>query len=52
MLTDKPEGKYQVTYVGKEMARTLSRASFADFMLKQAGDRQYIHKAPVISDAL
>jgi putative NADH-flavin reductase len=50
MLTDKPEGKYQVTYVGKEMARTLSRAGFADFILKQAEDRQYIRKAPVISD--
>ncbi len=51
MLTDEPPGKYKVTYVGKEMYRTLSRASYADFILKQATDTQYIRLAPAISDA-
>ena len=49
-LVDDPEGVYQITYVGKEMNSTLSRASFAEFILKQATDTEYIRKAPVLSD--
>ena len=49
-LVDDPEGGYQVTYVGKEMNSSLSRASYAEFILKQATDGEYIHKAPVLSD--
>ena len=49
-LVDEPEGAYQTTYVGRDMGTTLSRASFAEFMLKQATDTEFIHKAPVLSD--
>ncbi|MDX1435692.1 MAG: NAD(P)H-binding protein [Anaerolineales bacterium] len=51
MLTGDPEGPVQVTYVGKEMGRQLSRASYAQFILNQAEDTRYIHQAPVISSA-
>lgn len=50
MLTDAPGGEYQITYVGKGMARTLSRANYADFILEQATNMDFIRKAPVISD--
>jgi putative NADH-flavin reductase len=49
-LVDEPEGAYQVTYVGKEMNSSLSRASYAEFIFKQATDREYVRKAPVLSD--
>ena len=49
-LTDEPEGAYQATYVGKEMNSTLSRGSFAEFILRQTTETEYIRKAPVLSD--
>ena len=51
VLTDTAAtGRYRVGYVGKEMGRTLSRADFADFILKQVTDTTYLRKAPVVSD--
>ena len=51
MLTDEPgSGKYRVGYVNKEMSRTLSRENFADFMIKQLGSNEWLHKMPAISD--
>jgi putative NADH-flavin reductase len=44
-------GKVKVGYMGKkEVGLKISRASIADFMLKQVQDTKYIGKAPVISN--
>jgi putative NADH-flavin reductase len=51
MLTDQPGGAYWVGYVGKEMGRTLSRATLARFMLAQITDKRYVHQAPVVTDS-
>ncbi len=49
-LTEGPKrGSYRVGYVGKGTGATISRADLADFMLKQATDDTYVHKAPVVS---
>lgn len=49
-LVDEPKGAYQTTYVGREMGTTLSRASFAEFILKQVKATEFVRKAPVVSD--
>jgi putative NADH-flavin reductase len=52
MLTDEPgSGKYRVGYVSSEMGRTLSRANFADFMVKQLESNAWLYKMPAVSDA-
>ena len=43
-------GKYRVGYVGKGTGNRITRADLADFMLKQAQDRRYVHDAPVVSN--
>lgn len=51
MLTDDPAtGQLKVGVVGKGMGPRISRADMADFMLKQAASREYIGKAPAISN--
>lgn len=51
MLTDGAHtGKYRVGYVNSEMGRQLSRANFADYMLKAAVEGQNIREMPAISD--
>ncbi|MBD3316865.1 MAG: NAD(P)H-binding protein [Chitinivibrionales bacterium] len=42
-------GKYRVGYVGKNSGSKISRADVADFMLKEARERNYIGKLPMIS---
>jgi putative NADH-flavin reductase len=50
-LTDEPrQGRMIVGYVGRDMGITLSRADLAAFLLKQIGDKTYLHKAPMISN--
>jgi len=51
MLTDQPSDGQWVGYVGKDMGRTLSRTTFAKFMLAQLTDKTYVRKAPVVTDA-
>ena len=52
MLTDGSQvSNYRVGFISPEMGRTLSRANFADFMLKQIEDASFWHKMPVLSDA-
>jgi putative NADH-flavin reductase len=52
MLTNGPKtGRVRVGYVGKEMRRTLSRANFADFMLRQLADTTYLQQMPLVTDA-
>jgi hypothetical protein len=52
MLNDKPKtGVVKAGYVGTgQVGLGISRADFADFMLKQVEDREYLKKAPAISD--
>jgi putative NADH-flavin reductase len=50
MLTDAPRGEYRVGYIGGEMKRTLARASFADFMLRQLADNGHLRQMPAASD--
>ena len=52
MLNNKNKtGKIKVGYVGKgEIGTFISRADVADFMLKQIEDKQYLRKAPAITN--
>ena len=52
MLNDKPKiGVVRVGYVGTgQVGLGISRADFADFMLKQVEDRRYLRQAPAISN--
>lgn len=51
MLTDEAHtGRYRVGFVNSEMGRTLSRANFADYMLKAAVEWQNVGEMPAISD--
>ena len=51
MLIDSPrDGRIRAGYVGKDMGPSIGRAGMADFILRQAADETYLHKAPVISD--
>lgn len=51
MLTDDPAtGQVKVGMVGKGMGPRISRADMAEFLLKQAGSREYVGKAPAISN--
>jgi putative NADH-flavin reductase len=51
MLTDGPHtGKYRVGYVNGDMGRQLSRANFADYMLKSAVEGLNNREMPAISD--
>jgi putative NADH-flavin reductase len=51
MLIDDPAtGQVKVGMVGKGMGARISRENMADFMLKQVKNRQFICKAPAISD--
>ena len=51
MLTDEPgSGQYRVGPVNREMGRTLSRENFADFMIKQIENDEWLGKMPAISD--
>jgi len=51
MLTDDPKtGQLKIGMVGKGMGPRISRADMADFMLQQASTRQYVGKAPAISN--
>jgi putative NADH-flavin reductase len=51
MLTDDPaKGKLKIGYLGSGVSPRISRADMAEFILKQAGDRAYLHQAPVISN--
>ncbi len=51
MLTDTPAtGQVRVGMVGKGMGPRISRADMADFMLKQVDSREYVGKAPAISN--
>ena len=49
LIEGEKKGEYRIGYVGKESGTRLSRADLADFMLKQATDDAYLHRAPVIS---
>jgi hypothetical protein len=51
-LNDKPKtGVVKVGYVGADQVGLgISRADFADFILKQVEDRGYLKKAPAISN--
>jgi hypothetical protein len=42
-------GVYRVGYVGKDSGSKLSRADGADFVLKELGNGEYIHKMPMVS---
>jgi putative NADH-flavin reductase len=49
-LLDGPHtGKYRVGYVGKGSGIKISRADGADFILKELGKNEYIHKMPLVS---
>lgn len=51
MLTDDPKtGQVKVGMVGKGMGPRITRADMADFMLRQVGSREYVGKAPAISN--
>lgn len=51
MLTDgAPTGKYRVGWAGVNTGPRLARADGATFMLKQLDDREYVGKAPVVSN--
>jgi putative NADH-flavin reductase len=51
MLVDSSRaGNYRVGFVGPDMGRTLSRANFAEFMLRQIEDDTYVQQMPVVSD--
>ena len=51
MLTDEPgSGQYRVGPVNSEIGRTLSRENFADFIIKQVQNDEWLHKMPAISD--
>ncbi len=43
-------GKYRIGWVGVNTGTRISRADVADFLLKQASDRTYLHQAPMISE--
>jgi putative NADH-flavin reductase len=52
MLTDGPKtGKVWTGYVGKEMGRTLARANFAGFMVRQLSENGYLRQMPALSDS-
>jgi hypothetical protein len=52
MLNDKTKtGAVKVGYVGTgQVDLNISRADFADFMLKQVEDKRYLKQAPAISN--
>ncbi|MFW5714486.1 MAG: NAD(P)-dependent oxidoreductase [Brevefilum sp.] len=51
MLTDEDQkGGYQVSYVGPDLRRTLSRANYAEFMLDLAESDEWIGEMPAASD--
>jgi putative NADH-flavin reductase len=51
MLTDEGyNGRYQATFAGPEMNRTLARGNFAHFMLAQVDNDQWLHQMPAVSD--
>lgn len=50
MLQDGPHtGKYRIGSVGKNSGTKISRADVADFMLKEAKEKKYVGKLPMIS---
>ncbi len=50
MLRDGPHtGNYRVGFVGKNSGTKINRADVADFMLKQAAEKKYVGKMPMIS---
>lgn len=42
-------GMYRVGYIGKDSGSKLSRADGADFVLRELGSAEYIHKMPMVS---
>jgi putative NADH-flavin reductase len=42
-------GVYRVGYVGRDSGSKLSRGDGADFVLKELGNGEYIHKMPMVS---
>ena len=52
MLVENPKvTNYHVGFLGPKMGRTLSRANFADFMLKQLEADTYLHQMPLVTNA-
>jgi len=52
LLRDRPgTGKVTAGYLGNGVQRAISRANFADLVLRQASDHTWIGQAPAISDA-
>lgn len=50
VLTDgRPVGRVRVGYLGGDVGIRLDRADLARFMLEQAADRTYLHRAPVVT---
>jgi putative NADH-flavin reductase len=50
-LTNAPRtGRIRVGYVGKGTGNRLGRADLAEFLLKQATSKGYLHQAPVVSN--
>ncbi len=51
MLTDEPgRGGYQISYVGPDFGRTLSRENFAEFMLDLVESDEWVQDMPAASD--
>ncbi len=49
-LQDKPRtGTYRVGWVGVESSTTLGREDLAEFLLRQADDRSFVHQLPMVS---
>jgi hypothetical protein len=50
-LIDTPKtGNVRVGWVGVNTGTSLSRADFADFLLKQLADNRFVRQAPMISN--
>jgi len=47
---DEPTGEVKVGYVGKGMGMRITRADMARFILDQVESKEYVHKAPAISN--